>query len=188
MQMILGLIGLVSASAELYQWLTPREILHDFATGFGLRKETADARVEELARVMDLQNFIDRRCQTLSTGQAQRVNLAGALIHDPPVVLLDEPTRGLDVAGAKVVFDYVQLLRSAQKAVILCTHQLDEAERFCDRFGLPLPRKAAARRDVDGTSVINRPADVGRHVSRLAEGCRFRRIFGNDGHTLKGVS
>lgn len=136
MQMILGLIGVVSASAELYLWLTPREILHDFATGYGLRKETANARVEELSRVMDLQNFIDRRCQTLSTGQSQRVNLAGALIHDPPVVLLDEPTRGLDVAGAKVVFDYVQLLRSAQKAIILCTHQLDEAERFCDRFGL----------------------------------------------------
>lgn len=58
------------------------------------------------------------------------------MIHDPPVVLLDEPTRGLDVAGGKVVFDYVQLLRSAQKAIIICTHQLDEAERFCDRFGL----------------------------------------------------
>lgn len=129
-------IGLVSASAELYQWLTPREILHYFATGYGLRKETASARVEELARLMDLRNFIDRRCQTLSTGQAQRVNLARALIHDPPVVLLDEPTRGLDVVGAKVVFDYVQLLRTAQKAIILCTHQLDEAERFCDRFGL----------------------------------------------------
>lgn len=129
-------IGLVSASAGLYQWLTPREILHYFAVGYGLQAETATARVNELSQTMDLGKFMDRRCQTLSTGQAQRVNLARALIHNPPVVLLDEPTRGLDVVGAKVVFDYLQLLRSTQKAIILCTHQLEEAERFCDRFGL----------------------------------------------------
>lgn len=129
-------IGLVSASAGLYQWLTPREILHYFAVGYGLHAETAIARVNELSQTMDLGKFMDRRCQTLSTGQAQRVNLARALIHDPPVVLLDEPTRGLDVVGAKVVFDYLQLLRSTQKAIVLCTHQLEEAERFCDRFGL----------------------------------------------------
>jgi len=130
------LIGLVSASAGLYQWLTPREILCYFAIGFGLDKELAAHRVIEMARIMELDRFLDRRCATLSTGQAQRVNLARALIHDPPVVLLDEPTRGLDVVGAKVVFDYVQYLRSAKKAIVLCTHQLDEAERFCDRFGL----------------------------------------------------
>ena len=57
-------------------------------------------------------------------------------MHDPPVMLLDEPTRGLDVVGSQVVFEYLQLLRSQQKAVIICTHRLDEAERFADRFGL----------------------------------------------------
>jgi sodium transport system ATP-binding protein len=130
------LIGLVSASAGLYQWLTPRELLRYFAIGFGLGPQRTAERTDELARLMDLETFLDRRCANLSTGQIQRVNLARALIHDPPVVLLDEPTRGLDVVGAKVVFDYVQLLRSANKAIILSTHQLDEAERFCDRFGL----------------------------------------------------
>ncbi|MEL6109410.1 MAG: ABC transporter ATP-binding protein, partial [Planctomycetota bacterium] len=129
-------IGLVSASAGLYQWLTPRETLHYFATGFGLEESDASRRVEELSRRMGLDDFLDRRCANLSTGQAQRVNLARALIHDPPVVLLDEPTRGLDVVGAKVVIDFVQLLRGAGKAIIVCTHQLEEAERFCDRFGL----------------------------------------------------
>jgi ABC-2 type transport system ATP-binding protein/sodium transport system ATP-binding protein len=58
------------------------------------------------------------------------------LIHDPPVVLLDEPTRGLDVVGSKIVFDYVDFLRDLNKAIIVSTHQLDEAERLCDRFGL----------------------------------------------------
>ena len=129
-------IGLVSASAGLYQWLTPREMLHYFALGFGLNKEQAHQRIGELARRMELQRFLDRRCATLSTGQSQRVNLARALIHDPPVVLLDEPTRGLDVVGAKVVIDFVNVLRESGKAIIVCTHQLEEAERFCDRFGL----------------------------------------------------
>jgi sodium transport system ATP-binding protein len=130
------LIGLVSASAGLYQWLTPRELLHFFATGFGLDRHQARERIQELSGVMELERFMDRRCATLSTGQTQRVNLARALIHDPPVVLLDEPTRGLDVVGAKIVFDYVRYLRQLNKAIIVCTHQLDEAERLCDRYGL----------------------------------------------------
>lgn len=133
---IKSLIGLVSASAGLYQWLTPRELLHFFAAGFGIQPALAEQRVQHLANVMELGRFMDRRCATLSTGQTQRVNLARALIHDPPVVLLDEPTRGLDVVGAKIVFDYVAYLREQNKAIIICTHQLDEAERLCDRYGL----------------------------------------------------
>lgn len=129
-------IGLVSASSGLYQWLTPREVLDYFAQGYSLSKEQADSRIEELSRIMELSPYLDRRCATLSTGQAQRVNLARALIHDPPVVLLDEPTRGLDVVGAKIVFDYTELLKGLNKVVVVCTHQLDEAERLCDRFGL----------------------------------------------------
>ena len=130
------LIGLVSASAGLYQWLTPREMLHYFAIGFGLNEDQANERIRTLSQRMELGAFLDRRCATLSTGQSQRVNLARALVHDPPVVLLDEPTRGLDVVGARVVIDFVQLLRESGKAIVVCTHQLEEAERFCDRFGL----------------------------------------------------
>ena len=129
-------LGLVSASAGLYQWLTPRELLEFFAGGFGLTKEESHRRITVLAELMDLHRFIDRRCATLSTGQKQRVNLARALVHDPPVVLLDEPTRGLDVVGSQVVFQFVRTLRNASKSVVVCTHQLDEAERLCDRFGL----------------------------------------------------
>jgi sodium transport system ATP-binding protein len=130
------MIGLVSASAGLYQWLTPREVLHYFAAGFGLDAATTEQRILHLCEVMELERFMDRRCATLSTGQTQRVNLARALVHDPHVVLLDEPTRGLDVVGAKIVFDYVAYLREQHKAIIVCTHQLDEAERLCDCYGL----------------------------------------------------
>jgi ABC-2 type transport system ATP-binding protein/sodium transport system ATP-binding protein len=85
---------------------------------------------------LGLEEFIRQRCATLSTGQKQRVNLARALIHRPPVMLLDEPTLGLDVLGSQIVAEYIANLRTEGKAVILCTHRLDEAERLCSRFGL----------------------------------------------------
>jgi len=129
-------VGLVSTSAGLYQWLTPREILFFFADVYGVPKDQAIDRIAKLSRLFDLTSFLDRRSATLSTGQKQRVNLARSLIHNPPVMLMDEPTRGLDVVGSKVIFDYINHLRDAGKAVIVCTHRLDEAEQLCDRFGL----------------------------------------------------
>lgn len=129
-------IGFVSTSAGLYQWLTPRELLLFFADLYDVPPPKAEENVERLAQLFGLGEFLDRRSATLSTGQKQRVNLARSLIHDPPVILLDEPTRGLDVLGSKVIFDYVAAARQTGKAVIVCTHRLDEAERMCDRFGL----------------------------------------------------
>jgi sodium transport system ATP-binding protein len=129
-------IGLVSTSAGLYQWLTPRELLLFFADLYGVPDDEAAKNLARLIELFSLQDFIDRRSSTLSTGQKQRVNLARALMHDPPVLLLDEPTRGLDVLGSKVIFDFIAAARNLGKAVIVSTHRLDEAERLCDRFGL----------------------------------------------------
>lgn len=129
-------VGLVSTSAGLYQWLTPREILFFFADVYGVSKPEATDRITQLSSLFDITSFLDRRSATLSTGQKQRVNLARSLIHNPPVMLMDEPTRGLDVVGSKVIFDYIDHLRDEGKAVIVCTHRLDEAEQLCDRFGL----------------------------------------------------
>jgi sodium transport system ATP-binding protein len=129
-------IGLVSASAGVYPWLTPRETLLFFADIYDVTPDVAEQRLEQIGRLLGLTGFLDQRCATLSTGQKQRVNLARALMHDPQIMLLDEPTRGLDVIGSKTIFDYVRLLRDTGKAVVVCTHRLDEAQRLCDRFGL----------------------------------------------------
>jgi sodium transport system ATP-binding protein len=129
-------VGLVSTSAGLYQWLSARELLLFFADLYGMSRERAEVRLAELARLMDLTPFLDQRCATLSTGQRQRVHLARALIHDPPIMLLDEPTRGLDVFGSQAIFEYISQLRREGRAVIVTTHRLDEAQRLCDRFGL----------------------------------------------------
>lgn len=129
-------VGLVSASDGVYPWLTVREMLLFFADLYGLPPRQARDNLRALSNLFDLTPLLDRRCSLLSTGQRQRVTLARALIHAPPVMLLDEPTRGLDVLGSQVVIDYVRRLRDEGKAVIVSTHRLDEAERLCDRFGL----------------------------------------------------
>ncbi|MFN9233366.1 MAG: ABC transporter ATP-binding protein [Planctomyces sp.] len=129
-------VSLVSSSSGLYQWLTPREIMLYLADLYGVPDEEAAARAEMLADLFDLRGFMDRRCAGMSTGQQQRVNLARSLMHDPPVVLMDEPTRGLDIVGSRRIFEYTAHLRQQGKAVIFCTHRLDEAQRLCCRFGL----------------------------------------------------
>ena len=129
-------LGLVSASDGVYSWLTVQEMLTFFADLYGVPVDEAARRLDELAGIFRLRDLLKRRCSNLSTGQKQRVTLARGLIHDPPVMLLDEPTRGLDVIGSKAVFDYIAHLRERRKAVIVCTHRLDEAQRLCDRFGL----------------------------------------------------
>jgi sodium transport system ATP-binding protein len=129
-------VGLVSASAGLYQGLTVREMLLFFADLYAVPVAQAKVELNRLVRLLAIEEFLEQRCATLSTGQRQRVNLARALIHRPPVMLLDEPTLGLDVLGSQVVTEYIDHLRGEGKAVILTTHHLDDAERHCTRFGL----------------------------------------------------
>ena len=129
-------VGFVSASAGVYQWLTGREMLSFFAEIYGLSPAQIDVRLSELTSILDLSGFIDQGCSTLSTGQKQRLSLARALIHDPPVMILDEPTLGLDVVGSQVIFDYIDILKERNKGIILCTHRLEQAQRVCTRFGL----------------------------------------------------
>lgn len=129
-------VGFVSTSVGVYQWLTSREMLSFVGDLYDVPSDRCAQRIEQLADLLDFRSFLDRRCGVLSTGQKQRINLARALIHDPPVMLFDEPTRGLDIVGSQVIFEFIQHLRTEGKAVVICTHRLDEAERFGDRFGL----------------------------------------------------
>ena len=129
-------IGFVSSSSGIYPWLTPRETLLYFADLYGLPLPLARQQADTLSELFGLTPFYRQRCSTLSTGQRQRLSLARASMHDPPVVLLDEPTRGLDIIGTQVIFDYVRHVCREGKAVILTTHRLDEAQRLCHRFGL----------------------------------------------------
>jgi ABC-2 type transport system ATP-binding protein/sodium transport system ATP-binding protein len=129
-------VGLVSANLGIYPNLTIRETLLFFGDLYGVAPPAAAAEADRLAHLFGLEGLLRRRCGTLSTGQRQRLNLARALVHRPPVLLLDEPTHGLDVLGSQVVAEFVAHARTEGRAVILTTHRLEEAERLCDRFGL----------------------------------------------------
>ena len=129
-------IGMVSTNDGVYPWLTVREMLMYFADLYSIEPIVANERLKSLSQALALERFLDQRCSTLSTGQRQRVILSRGLMHDPPVMLLDEPTRGLDVVGSQTVFEFIAHLKQNGKAVLLSTHRLDEAERVCDRFGL----------------------------------------------------
>jgi len=129
-------IGMVSTNDGVYPWLSVREMLMYFADLYGIEPAMARQRLDSLSSALALGRFLDQRCSTLSTGQRQRVILARGLMHDPPVMLLDEPTRGLDVVGSQTVFEFIAHLKRSGKAVLLSTHRLDEAERVCDSFGL----------------------------------------------------
>jgi sodium transport system ATP-binding protein len=107
-------VGFVSATAGVYQWLTGREMLSFFGDVYGLSTTRISDRIEQLSNILQLDDFLDQRCTTLSTGQKQRLNLARALVHDPPVMMLDEPTLGLDVVGSQVIFEYIEMLRRNQ--------------------------------------------------------------------------
>jgi sodium transport system ATP-binding protein len=129
-------IGMVSTNDGVYPWLSVREMLLYFADLYAVPIQVSKQRLDSLSEKLQLTRFLDQRCCTLSTGQKQRVILARGLMHDPPVMLLDEPTRGLDVVGSQTVFEFIAHLKEMGKAVLLSTHRLDEAERVCDRFGL----------------------------------------------------
>jgi sodium transport system ATP-binding protein len=129
-------LGFLSASTGLYARLSARELLIYFGRINGMSMPVIERRLVELTRALDLGRVLDRRCETLSTGERQRVSLARAVFHDPPVMILDEPTSGLDVLASRFLRDFVRAERDRGKAIVFSTHYLAEAELLCDRIGL----------------------------------------------------
>jgi len=127
-------IGFLSPNTGLYPRLTPRELLRHFAVVQGV--DRPDDRVAALLAQFALEESADRLCERLSTGQQQRVNIARALVHDPPVLIFDEPTLGLDVMAARVVLDCVRDARAAGRTVLYSTHVMREVEQLCDRIAI----------------------------------------------------
>jgi sodium transport system ATP-binding protein len=141
-------LGFLAASMGLYGRLTARELLAYFAGLHGLEGGEARERVDHAVRTFGLEAFADRLCGKLSTGQKQRVSIARAVVHDPPALVLDEPTLGLDVLSGEAIYRFVERARERGRAVIFSTHQMSEVELLADRVGII----AAGRLVAEGTA------------------------------------
>jgi len=127
-------LGFLTASTGLYERLTPRELLRTFGELNRMEKSALAARIDAVARELELTPFLDKRCGSLSTGQKQRTSIARAVIHEPEIYVLDEPTAGLDPVASRAILELVQSARAHGKATLFSTHRMEEAEFLCDRL------------------------------------------------------
>ena len=128
-------IGFLSAATALYGRLTAREMTEYFGRLHGLSGQVLRQRVHDVFERLEI-DFGDRRCDALSTGMKQKVSIARTLVHDPPVMIFDEPTLGLDVMTARAIVAFIRECRAHGKTVLFSTHVMSEAEKLCDTIGI----------------------------------------------------
>lgn len=129
-------IGFLTSEMKLSGNLSPRELLIFFGRLNHLENGYIRKRVDELADYLQMEDFLDRPVAKLSTGMTQKAAIAVSIIHDPQVIIFDEPTAGLDILASKIVVDFLKDSKVKQKTVLLSTHILDVAEKLCDKLGI----------------------------------------------------
>ena len=129
-------IGFMSANTAIYDRMTAWELLAYFGSLYGMTKEHLRERMETVFATLKMNDFRDILGAKMSTGMRQKVSIARALVHDPPVLIFDEPTAGLDVLVARAVLQNIERLRGLGKCILFSTHILREVERLCDRVAV----------------------------------------------------
>ncbi len=130
-----GEIGILfGGEVGLYDRLTGRENIGYFAELNGMTKAETSASINELVKLLDMQEYIDRRVGKFSRGMKQKVAIARSIVHNPSVMLFDEPTAGLDVSAARIVQDFILHCKQENKAIIFSSHSMSEVEKLCDRI------------------------------------------------------
>ena len=132
---IKSMIGYLPEEPNLYERFKARDLLRYFAELYGVPKNRIDDRINELLKLVNMSNRADDRINTFSKGLRQRIGIARALIHDPKIIIFDEPTMGLDPATAHNIREFIRGLKG-EKTIILCTHYMDEADSLCDRVAI----------------------------------------------------
>jgi sodium transport system ATP-binding protein len=136
-QAALARMGVLSDARGLYPRLTARENIVYYGRLHGMAEDAAQARAEQLARMLEMQPLLDRRTEGFSQGERMKAALARALVHDPANIILDEPTNGLDVLATRSLREALKRLRDEQgKCIVFSTHIMQEVERLCDRVVL----------------------------------------------------
>ena len=148
-------IGVVNGGMGLYDRLTGREILYYFGRLYDLSEAQIEKRINELDELLGLRDTLTRRAGGFSTGMAQKIVIARAVLHDPPVIFFDEATSGLDVVARRAVVDFVRDYPSKGRAVVYSTHVMSEVEELCDRASIIYQGRKIAEDSVEGLKSSN---------------------------------
>jgi len=129
-------IGYMSSNTALYPRLSPREIIRYFAELNDYPENEITLRVEQLINYFGIGEYADTYSEKLSTGMKQITSIARTIVHNPPVLILDEPSSGLDVIVSQKIHSYIKDLREQGKTIIFSSHNMGEVEKICDRIGI----------------------------------------------------
>lgn len=135
-QLVRSHVGFLSTATALYGRLTALEMVQYFGRLHGLGEDVLRRRIDELFTRLEMNDFRDRRCDKLSTGMKQKVSIARTLVHDPSVMIFDEPTVGLDIMAARAISRFIRECRDSGKTVVFSTHVMSEVEKLCDQIGI----------------------------------------------------
>jgi len=167
-------IGVVNGGMGLYDRLTGRETLHYFGRLYGMRPAAIDARIEALDELLELGDILSRRAGGFSSGMKQKVVIARAVLHDPPVIFFDEATSGLDVVARRAVLDFVRRYPGDGRAVIYSTHVMSEVEELCDRACIIYRGRKIAEDSIGGLVRETGATTLEDAFFRLVEGSGLR--------------
>ena len=177
-------IGYLPEESYLYRYLTARETLDFYGRIFGLPADIRKARIETLLEMVGLSGMGNRQIGTFSKGMARRIGLAQALINDPDLLILDEPTSGMDPMGTRQMKDlFVELARRG-KTILLCSHLLADVEDVCDRIGILY----GGRMQVEGTvrELLQHKHELQMRTGQLSENAleQIKQIVSNEGEHI----
>lgn len=192
--MVRASLGMVVGGERTLYWkLTARDNLTYFASLYKMQRSHAKKRIEELLEILQLADRADERLEDYSTGMRQKVAIARALLHDPPILLLDEPTLGLDPGFARQIRNQIKELSEKQgKTVLLTTHYMDEADQLCDRVAfinngkivaVDTPNRLKARvkeKEVVEITVYSPPADIEQYIRFLLPDAEVVKLIPGD--------
>jgi sodium transport system ATP-binding protein len=126
-------LGFLTGDTGLYNRLRGSEFIRYFGRLYSVPEKTIDERIKEMADLLDMHDFLDKKIEFMSTGMKQKVSIVRSIIHDPPVMIFDEPTSGLDILTARNIVSFIRQCKQRGKCVLFSTHIMREAERLADR-------------------------------------------------------